>query len=273
MIFRLGVKRLVRTAIVRASRLFVPPIKTKVVHTVINGYNLLVLANENVGREIVFYGNFEPAETACLARAIRPEDTCFDVGANVGYFTLLMAQLAFNGRVHAFEPLALNVALIQASLELSGYSNVVVSQIAVGDRSGLVSFSQSADSAFSSLRDTGRKPVKRQISVPMTSLDEYVQDNSVNRVDILKVDVEGAEALVVSGSTKLLRDAERRPRLIMLELSSKNLQAFKTSVQSVLDQMAGLAYAPYVSTADGQLSPLDRIALGHSENLFFAPTQ
>ena len=71
----------------RASLAFVPQAKARVVQARIADYELLVLANEDVGRQIAYLGRYEAADSALLASLVRPDDICVDVGANVGYYT------------------------------------------------------------------------------------------------------------------------------------------------------------------------------------------
>jgi FkbM family methyltransferase len=239
----------------RASRIRYPETKPKVVHSRINGYALLVLANEDVGRAIYFGGSYEPAETKYLRKAIGSDAVCVDIGANVGYFTMLMAQAASGGNVHAFEPIELNAVLLRASIELNGFTNVRINQCAVGDTVGAVSLSQSSDSAYSSIHDTQRKPLARTLTVSVTTLDAYLEREGVERVDVLKADVEGAEGLVVAGASRLLSDKARRPHLIMLELYDQNLQAFGSSVSAVQAKMQSFGYEPFIVNEEGEMVP------------------
>ena len=239
----------------RISKLWLPTTQQRVVHTRINGYEILVLANEDVGRCIYFRRSFELAETRFFRAQIRPDDVCVDVGGNVGYFALLMARLASNGEVHVFEPIPLNITLLAASLSLNHFDHVRLNQCAVGASAGEVTFSISADSAYSSMHDTKRKPLDRILTVPMISLDAYVQKSQIRRVDIVKADVEGAEGLVVEGAAALLSDSKRGPRIVLLELYEPNMAAFKTNVAEVIGRMGGFGYRAFVAMRDGNVRP------------------
>ena len=262
-------QRLVRSLRWRVSRLWCPATKRKVVHTRINGYDLLVLANEDVGRSIHFCGRYEPAETTYLYKVIRSDALCIDIGANVGYFTMLMAQAASAGSVHAFEPVVLNASLLKASVELNGFTNVHFNQCAVGDHVGVVSFSQSSDSAYSSIHDTGRKSLERILTVPIVTLDEYLDREGIERVDVLKADVEGAEGLVVAGASRLLSDERRRPYIILLELYDQNLHAFGSSVSIVVEKMQSFGYKPLVVNESGRMVPFSGELKARYYNVFF----
>jgi FkbM family methyltransferase len=248
-----------------------PENRRRVIHTRINGHELLVIANEDVGRLIHFGGSYERAETDFLRSVLRPDSICMDVGANVGYYTLFMSRLAGAGAVHAFEPIALNAALLKASLELNGCTNVVINECAVAERSGTVQFSQASDTAYSSMVDTGRKSLDRVTQVPAVTLDEYVELKGINRVDVLKVDVEGAEESVVRGASRLLGDGKRRPGLVFLELFEENLKPFGSSVASVMGRMTGLGYEPFVIGPSGSRIPFRKEMASSYYNVMFVP--
>jgi len=233
----------------------------------------LVLANEDVGRAIHYGRRYEALESQFLAKNITPDAICLDIGANVGYFTMLMANTARAGSVHAFEPLPLNVALLQASIELNGFTNIRVNQCAVGDRTGEISFVQSSDSAYSSIRDTGRKIVACSISVPMITLDEYLERSCITRVDVMKADVEGSEELVVAGASRLLKNEGRKPRLVLLELFDQNLQAFGCSVATVVEKMEGFGYQPLVLNTAGETVPFTPKMADRHYNIWFRPAK
>ena len=265
-------KELTQTLRLKISNILLPVGERKVLQTQVNGYALLVIANEDVGRLIHFLGCYEPGETALIRQITRADSICVDVGANVGYFTILMASVANEGTVHAFEPIPLNAALLRASAELNGLRNVRVNECAVADHHGVVSFSQSTDSAYSSIRDTGRKPSERTFSTSVIALDEYLDRERVRRVDILKVDAEGAEALIVAGASRLLGDDRRKPRLVILELYDQNLQAFGSSVETVIERMGGYGYKPFVVSPQGELLPyVDQFKARYYNVVFTVP--
>ena len=244
--------RIYLSVLIRGSRLITPADKPKVIHSKINGYDLLVLANEDVGRLIHYVNSYEQAETRYLLNVIRKDSVCLDVGANVGYFTMLMAKIASSGCVHAFEPMALNSSLLKSSVALNQFANVKVNQFAVGDMVGETSFTESADGAYSSMEDTGRKPSARKITVPVLTLDGYIDDNNIDRVDVIKVDVEGAEGLVIAGASRLLTDVKRRPKVMLLELYDENLNVFGTSVSSIMTKMLAFGYEIFVLNGNAE---------------------
>lgn len=262
--FRKVVWRLAMTG----SKLFIGRDKRAIRHVHLKDFQLLVAANEDVGRQIMLFKDFEPEDSQFFREAIRPTDICFDVGGNVGFFAMLMAHRAAQGQVHVFEPIPLNAALIKTNAELNGFTNLHVHNVAVGDKECTVQFSISIDSAYSSMKATGRRDEERSLEVPMRSLDKYVDDAGIARVDIMKVDVEGAEGMVIEGASKLLSDAERRPRLVLLELFEPNLKPFETSVERIVNRMIEFGYTPQVHDGTG-LIPFDLSMSNKFYNVIF----
>ena len=232
---------------------------------------MVVAVNEDVGRQICYLGKYEASETAFMAQALRPSDVCFDIGANVGYYTLLMARVATEGRVHAFEPDALSHGLLNVNVALNRFRNVVLNGVAVGREPGVSTFVVADDRAFSSFRDTGRRAVSEVTSVPVTSIDEYVARHKIPRVDVVKVDVEGAEGTVLDGARCLLEDVSRRPRLFMLELYSPNHRMFGDSIDGIVGRLRRSGYEPFV-IENGRRRPFGTEHHDRYVNVFFAPS-
>lgn len=251
------------------SKLLVSDKQVRIVQTQTQGFELLVRANEDVGRSIHFARAFEVAETLFLRRIVGPDAVCLDVGANVGYFTLLMAKQAVRGAVHAFEPLPLNVALITASAALNGLRNIRVNAAAVGEALGEIEFVESVDSAYSSILDTGRKAVGARFKVPVLTLDAYVAQQGIDRVDVLKVDVEGAEAMVMGGAQALFTDRVRRPTIVLIELCQENLTPFGATVGAIVGTLLSYGYTASVLDREGHLVPYAP-ASQHQYNIVFS---
>ncbi len=261
--------RIYRRVIKRISRYWLPDSKKKVIHTHVNGYELLVLANEEVGRAVHFGQRYESPETNYLQKIITSNSVCIDIGANIGYFTILMAKTAISGRVYAFEPIPLNASLLRASVELNELDNVEIIESAVGATDGQTTLSQSTDGAYSSIRNTARKAVERLIHVPITTLDTFVRERSLYSIDVLKVDVEGAEGLVLMGSQELLRDRKRKPRVILMELFDENLSSYDTSASALIDIIQGFGYTAFFVNNKVELVPFKSEGLDEFYNVMF----
>lgn len=246
-----------------------PKNSRRVVQTEINGYQLLVFANEDVGREIINLRAYEQHDTSHLISQIRVDDICADIGANIGYYTLLMAKCAYRGAVHAFEPVPLNRHLLEASVLLNGATNVVANQLALGDKEGVIAFSHASDGAFSSILAGERRPELQEIITQVRRVDDYLACAEVRGFDVIKVDVEGAEKLVVLGASGLLGNPQVRPRLIMMELNDVNFKPYNTSTGELVDMLSDYQYRAYCFDHKGVRRPFVPELYNKVNNVFF----
>lgn len=147
-------------------------------------------------------GSYEFDKQQLFIESIAAGNVVFDVGANVGYYTLLASQLVGpSGRVYSFEPLPRNLKYLREHIRINKLGNVDVLDEAVSDREGTVKFDDQAGSATGSISDRG------QLTVKTVSLDDLVRTSVARRPQFIKIDVEGGEALVLRGAEKLLRES------------------------------------------------------------------
>ncbi len=247
---------------------YFPQTKLKIVQTRFRNVNMLVRANEDVGKAILA-NNFESQELNFIQNELIDDSVFIDVGANTGLFSLYMASKSKNIKVHAFDPINLNTSLLSASIEMNDFCNVIVNKSCVGDYDGLVEFSISSDSAYSSILDSGRKAEIKKIQIPIIRLDTYIINSKIKKIDVIKIDVEGAEKLVILGASGLFYSHTLRPKLMMIELYDPNLSAFKTSIKEIIELMQLNQYKPYV-LMDGALISYDHEAHANKVyNIFF----
>jgi FkbM family methyltransferase len=170
---------------------------------------------------------------------IRPGGTVFDVGANIGIWTIGAARRA--GKVHAFEPLESNFVRLESNVELNRASNIVARNLAVSDRAGTLQFfpSPNTNSGVGLLAPkTWNVPT---CEVEATTLDDYCEHNEIRSVDVLKIDVEGAELLVLKGATRLLNSAS--PPAIIFEMNHEMAARFNSSPATIGDLLSQFGYS------------------------------
>ena len=158
-----------------------------------------------VDRTIFCTGEWEPLETALIAEILRPGDVFVDVGANIGYFTLLASRLVGpTGRAIAVEANPRTFKLLEANVRLTGCANVDLRHVAAGEASGFATlFEREAGNAGGDQVDFagGSAPG----AIPVERLDALVGKQPVR---LIKLDIEGAEAKALRGATATL--IERR---------------------------------------------------------------
>ncbi len=194
----------------------------------------------------VWYRSFEPYEVRVLSRLLRPGDTAVDVGANVGFYTLLFARLVGpTGSVYAFEPM--DGDGLQANVDLNGYHQVTVQRVAVGAAPGLVSIGRppEAEGASSGMWRRGADVDAREVE--QIALDDYL---GVRHVRLVKIDVEGMEPDVLAGLSRTL--AEGRVDALVAEMHEHLLD----DPQRVLDPLAAAGFRLLRIGKFGRLHPV-----------------
>jgi FkbM family methyltransferase len=168
-------------------------------------------------------GTAERPLQEALVRELAPGATFFDIGANVGFVTILAAKIVGqSGRVVAFEPVPGNVAAIKENLALNGIEWADVHETAMARRGGSASLIVSSVSAFSRLASVSVPTGARErIDVAVNSVDEFLMSGAEPTPDVIKIDVEGAELEVIEGMSDTL---SRHQPVILCEVHDCNVQ-------------------------------------------------
>lgn len=163
-------------------------------------------------------GVYEPVETRVVMACVSEGELAFDVGANIGWYTTLLSQLVgHRGTVHAFEPLASTYQVLTGNCRLNRCLNVVLNNIALGDRDGTVTMHYYPDEACgnaSMVRTSTASSI--QSTCGLTTLDAFVLKHQVSRCDFIKCDAEGAEMAFIKGACRTLSQFEPS---ILIELN------------------------------------------------------
>ena len=155
----------------------------------------------------VLGGSYEREQTRLFEAHVRPGQTVLDVGAHVGYYTLLASSLVGpRGAVWAFEPSPHNARFLRRHVRLNRCANVRVEEGAVSSREGTAWFAPGSGSGTGHLAGSGRFQVRT------VALDAWCAEREI-RPDVVKIDVEGAEREVLEGARRVLETA--RPLLFL----------------------------------------------------------
>jgi len=153
-------------------------------------------------------GSYEYAKRIVFERTVREDSVVFDIGAHVGFYTLLASVLVGpRGSVFAFEPLPANLLYLKEHLRLNKIDNVTVVEAAVSDRCGTAFFDEGPNSSMGHISSNGR------LQVETVALDEFIAKGEVPLPDYIKIDIEGAEALALSGAKSML--AQSHPTIFL----------------------------------------------------------
>jgi len=235
----------------------------------------LCLSDVAVSKTILLTGDWEPAVGRQILALLAPGDTFLDVGANLGWFSLLAGDRfarAGSGQVVAVEANPTLVAHLGASIVDSGLAAfVTLKPYAVSDRVGLAEMSACAHGNVGGHNIAPAEPGPRHV-VPCLRLDDLLGE--LPRCDLIKLDIEGAEPLAIRGAVALLE--RHRPKVIM-ELNRDALTAVAgLTVLATIELMTALGYRPF-AVADGPPRPVsaaevdERVGLHGYWDVLFLP--
>jgi FkbM family methyltransferase len=197
-------------------------------------------------------GNYEEAEQRLFSACLRPGDVVLDIGGHIGLYTLQAARgVGPHGRVYAFEPSSENFTLLEQNIAINGYANVEAVRAAVTDVEGEVQLTLSNDNTGDHSLSAERTSHRPSETVQGIRLDEWLPADMT--VDVVKMDIQGAEPLAIAGATAVL---ERSPNVVLFtEHSPLHLGDHGTAAQHV-EQLQGLGFVLHEVT-DAGLVPVD----------------
>lgn len=247
---------------------------TKTDHAVVrltNGLHMRINLRSHMGKTLFFYGSIDGELADYIDNHMRTDSVFFDIGANDGFFSLHAARRCRNGSVHAFEPVANAQENLATSIHINKLTNIRINPTCMGDYDGEVQFHSDRRTDVSGIKPTIHQDALglTRITSPISRLDTYVQNNSIGRIDLIKIDTEGAEKLVLEGGQKTLKTF--RP-ILHIELSSTNVAGYDYPVAAILQMLSGLSYVVGALSTSGSFVPLPHRDV-YDENAFAVPAE
>jgi FkbM family methyltransferase len=229
--------------------------------------------NDHVSLPII-EGKFETAELAFLNRFLRPGMTVLDLGAHHGFYTLLASKRVGNtGNVFSFEPSPRERKALRLHLRLNRCKNVVIQEMALGD--------QNTDSALyvvedwaagcNSLRPPDVAAKTSPVPVHVVRLDDWLAEHKIDRVDFIKLDVEGAELTILKGAQGLLNCGPRP--VILAEVQDVRTLPWGYRARKIVTTLEELGYLWFQLSAQGSLLEIDPDRDAFEANLVAIPDE
>lgn len=204
-----------------------PTMPGELVVKTIDGRELFLDSKNDSYKYVYFLGEYESVISNIFRRLINTGDICLDIGANIGWYTTLFQKLVgLAGHVHAFEPVPHLFKDLERNVKINATpDNVTLNNFALGNEEKNVKMhvftdlpdGHSSISAFASSKF-------ETFTASMQTLDEYISDHKINHVGVVKVDVEGAELLVLQGASKIFE--QEKPPILEIEMALATTQGF-----------------------------------------------
>ncbi|WP_329367150.1 FkbM family methyltransferase [Streptomyces sp. NBC_00669] len=210
------------------------------------GARFAVDTQDLIQRYLYLFGTWEPRMTHWLQNRLGPGDTYIDVGANIGYFSVLASQLVGpTGHVVAIEASRPFLDRVEQNARLNGCTNIRAVHTAVSDKDQTLTFilASSANMGANSIVPWDG-PTESVFDIDAHPLPDVLTDEEIERARVVKVDVEGAEGSVVRGMAPMLErlrpDAE-----VTVEVTPERMEQLGDSVEELLDTMRGAGFHVY----------------------------
>ena len=224
------------------------------IKSIINNYEILIIKNihgnkmiinindPGISRELLMDGTHEPQTTELIKTVLKPDMHIVEVGANVGYYTLIEAEIiGEGGRVYAIEPVPENYFFLQRNVNLNKYGNVSFFNFAISDQSGHHDFITTKQSNWGSMvnHDSDDKSswVKERLStiqsgtlkVETITFDEFIKVNNIEKINLVRMDIEGFEIQAIKGMKETIKKM-KPPFYILMEVHNN---VFKDPIKSL----------------------------------------
>jgi FkbM family methyltransferase len=208
--------------------------------------------DEWVQQHIYFLGYFDPAGISLIKKRLPEGGVFLDIGANVGSYTLVAAnQVGISGRVIAFEPVSACFNRLTENINLNGLTNVVAEQQALTNENKVIDLhiADQKNLGMSSIfhHDTESGQTEQ---VSAVRLDDYLKQHQPDRIDMIKMDIEGAELFALQGMKDTL--IKHKPELF-IELKEEAVQHADYSLEDIIQFLQELGYKQFGLDEKGEL--------------------
>lgn len=222
---------------------FMKNIETEI--TFDNNIKMYLDLNDFVQRIIYLNGYYEKNETEIWKKIVKNKKVIFDIGMNVGYYSLLASKrVEVNvGKIYGFEPVSRTFERAKLNVNLNNYNNIVLNNLAISNKVGSIDINLGNDEnwGMSSIK------INNQISgliqkAKCDTIDNYIKNLDINQIDVIKIDVEGAEPFVIDG---MLNTLNRFSPIILIELLKENLNEPGKEINDIYGLFKSLGFEPY----------------------------
>jgi len=189
-------------------------------------YTFYYLANDKYIGQRIALEKYEPYETQLILRQTRPGDVVVDVGANIGYYTVLLANKVGNtGKIYAFEPDKTNFEILRKNVEVNNLKNVETINAAVGSKVGKLKLHKSKDN-LGDHKLYGSDGETEEVKI--IKLDDFLKNK---KIDLMKIDTQGWEPEVIEGAKNIIN---RNKPIVFLEYSPASYKIAKLDGQKMM---------------------------------------
>jgi len=243
-----------------------------IIVTLNSGIKLHCIVGDNrvVPIEILNFGNYEELLWDKFSKILNKPKTIFDVGANIGYFSLYMAKKFRGAKFYAFEPIFQTCEYLNKNIKLNkrlcniGAYNLGLSN----EKRAMEMFYNTKGCGGSSLKNISEESCVRKITCEFSTIDDFVRENKIKGLDVIKCDVEGAEKLVYEGGINTIK--KFKP-IIFSEMLRKWCAKFSYHPNDIIKLFRELGYKCFTMSEDSLTEVFEVTEETVETNFIFMP--
>jgi len=207
--------------------------------------------DQGISKELLEHGYREKLSVEVMKKILRPDMDVFDLGANIGFYVIIEAQIV--NSVLAVEPVKYNYDLLVKNIKLNKHENVTTNRCAIGDYTGQGKIYTSNRCNWATIVDKNNRTPnyaerwdkfsKGHEIIQMYTLDDFVNKFSIKKIDLIRMDVEGAEVDIIGGGIKTI-SAMPKDSYLIIEIHSSCIKD-KASIEVMLDRIDAAGFKLY----------------------------
>ena len=215
------------------------------------GFYMNLNPAEHIQQQLFWYGCYEKELGDLIKKVLKPGDVFLDIGANIGYFSLLAATNQTSSTVVAFEPVKDIFEDLKENVRINEIKNLVAVNAALGEKNEEkeIFISAKDNLGMSSFKQPGNFSGRKE-KVKVLCVDDWFKSFALPKIDMVKIDTEGSELSVLKGMKQVLE--QYRP-LIILEVNPETLGMFSLSSNDILNYLKQLNFEAFLILEDGTL--------------------
>jgi FkbM family methyltransferase len=228
---------------------------------------MLLNPTEHIQQQLFWYGFYEKEVGDLLKKSVKPGDVFLDLGANIGYFSLLVANNSPSVKVISFEPVADLFQNMNNNISLNNIKNISTINVAVGEINEEKELFVSApdNMGMSSFKQPENYSGKNE-RVKVVTIDDWFKTSGLTRIDIIKLDIEGSELAALKGMKEVLQEQKA---VLIVEINPGTLSMFKLKPSDIYDYLKQLNFEGFLILENGILEYLAQPEINQTTNVLF----